>query len=242
MQLYAGTSRQFIEDTIRNRIDKKLQHAFFNYFRYKPNPGEVRSWENSLMKMGSVLQYADLTDHGVILEYQLPLSSKRLDCMITGLDDKQVPNAVIVELKQWDEVQPTNVEDCVMTFLGGRLRQVLHPSRQVGNYQLFLEDYHTAFSSGRVGLKACSYLHNLQYDPANELFDARHREILDSYPVFTGDQTPDMAVFLRDRVGAGDGVEVMATILESKFKASRKLLDHVKEVIEGQDVYVLLPI
>jgi hypothetical protein len=36
------------------------------------------------------------------------------------------------------------------------------------------------------------------------------------------------------------GVEVMATVLESQFKASKKLLDHVKEVIDRQDVYVLL--
>jgi uncharacterized protein len=190
--------------------------------------------------MSSVLQYADLTDNGVILEYQLPLTSKRLDCMVTGTDNHRDPNAVIVELKQWEDAQPSDVEDCVSTFLGGRLRQVLHPSRQVGNYQQFLEDYHAAFSSGQVGLGACSYLHNLQFDPANELFDPRHRAILKSYPIFAGDQTPELVEFLQSRVGAGDGADVMATVLASKFKASKKLLDHVKEVIDRQDVYVLL--
>jgi hypothetical protein len=80
-----------------------------------------------------------------------------------------------VELKQWDDAQPSDVEDCVLTFLGGRLRQVLHPSRQVGNNQQFLEDYHTVCSAGEVGLEACSYLHNLQFDPANDLFNPRHR-------------------------------------------------------------------
>ena len=69
MQLYAGTSKQFIEDTIRHRIAKKLGQAFFDYFRYKPSPSEVRSWENPLVQMSSVLQYADPTDHGVVLEY-----------------------------------------------------------------------------------------------------------------------------------------------------------------------------
>lgn len=240
MQLYAGTARQFIEDTIRHRIDKKLQHAFYGHFRYKPSPSEVRSWKNSLIQMSGVLQYADLTDNGILLEYQLPLTSKRLDCMITGTDDYRDPNAVIVELKQWDDAEPSDVEDCVLTFLGGRLRQVLHPSWQVGNYLQFLEDYHVVFSSGQVGLSACGYLHNLQFDPANELFDPRHRSILDAYPLFAGDQTPELAELLQNRVGAGDGAEVMATVQDSAFKASKKLLDHVKEVIDSQEVYVLL--
>jgi len=205
MQLYAGTSKQFVEDTIRHRIDQKLQRAFFGHFRFSPGPGEVRSWKNSLFQMSAVLQYAGLMDHGVILEYQLPLTSKRLDFMVTGTDADRRPGAVVVELKQWDDAQPTDVEDCVLTFLGGRLREVLHPSRQVGNYQQFLKDYHTAFAAGQIGLRSCSYLHNLQFDPANELFDPRHQAILESYPLFTGDRSPDLAESWRPCSRASSG-------------------------------------
>ena len=67
MQLYAGTSKQFVEDTIRHRIDQKLQRAFFDHFRFSPGPSEVRSWKNSLFQISGVLQYAGLMDHGVIL-------------------------------------------------------------------------------------------------------------------------------------------------------------------------------
>jgi hypothetical protein len=35
------------------------------------------------------------------LEYQLPLTSRRLDALITGEDKHGVQNAAIVELKQW---------------------------------------------------------------------------------------------------------------------------------------------
>jgi hypothetical protein len=34
--------------------------------------------------MSQVFQHAELLDHGVILEYQLPMTSRRLDCMICG--------------------------------------------------------------------------------------------------------------------------------------------------------------
>ena len=53
--------------------------------------------------ISQVFQYANLLDHGVMLEYQLPLSSKRLDCIICGKDSAETDNAVIIELKQWEK-------------------------------------------------------------------------------------------------------------------------------------------
>lgn len=74
MRLYAGTSSQFIQDTIQNQIAEKLKLAFFDAFRYNPSPAEISSWRNSLRAISQIFQYANLIDHGVILEYQLPLS------------------------------------------------------------------------------------------------------------------------------------------------------------------------
>ncbi len=109
MQLYTGTSKQFIEDAVQNRIGEKLKYSFFQHFRYQPPQSEVTSWQNSLRAMCNVLQYASLTDHGIVLEYQLPLSSKRLDCMITGKNKSAAQNAVIVELKQWGKATESNI-------------------------------------------------------------------------------------------------------------------------------------
>ncbi len=240
MQLYSGSSKQFVDDAVQNRIAEKLKVAFFDHFRYNPPQSEVRSWQNSLSRMCMVIQQASLMDHGIVLEYQLPLSSKRLDCMITGTNSDDKPNAVIVELKQWDAVSPTDVKDCVVTYVGGGLREVLHPSRQVGNYQEYLSDCHTVFNEGAVGLSACSYMHNIQFDPNNELFQPKHNEILQQYPLFTGDQSSDLAEFLSKYVGRGDGQEVLATVLKSKYKAGKKLLEHTSAVIKREKVYVLL--
>jgi len=102
MQLYAGMSRDFIQDTVQNRIAEKLKDAFFRYYRFRVPPSEVNSWRNSLRAMSQVFEQADLNDHGVILEYQLPVTSKRLDCLVCGKNTVDEENAVIVELKQWE--------------------------------------------------------------------------------------------------------------------------------------------
>src|SRR6185436_12676637 len=114
MQLYAGHSTRFIEDAVQNQIAGKLKQSFFEHFHYNAPDSEVRSWHNSLTRMKDIFQRANLVDHGVVLEYQLPLTSKRLDCMITGKAVDHRDNAVIVELKQWDKCDPSDGENEVM--------------------------------------------------------------------------------------------------------------------------------
>ena len=79
MRLYSGSSKQFVEDTYQNQIAEKLKSSFFEQYGHNPSTGEVGSWRNSLRAASMVLQHADLMDHGVMVEYQLPLTSKRLD-------------------------------------------------------------------------------------------------------------------------------------------------------------------
>ena len=240
MQLYAGSSNEFVQDTVQKNIARKLEDAFFDYYRYRPSPAEVRSWENSLSEICNVMQYARLTDQGIALEYQLPQTSKRLDCLITGHDEAGKRNAVIVELKQWSATEPSGVPDTVLTYLGGSKRAVLHPSRQVGNYQLYLADYIDAFSSGSVNLASCAYLHNTRYSPTDEVYQPRHADVLAKYPVFAGDQSNLLAHYLSSRVGRGRGMGVLEEILESPAHASRQLLDHVTSMIRQQNRYILL--
>ena len=90
----------------------------------KPSPGEVQSWQNSLTRMSLVLQKADLTDQGVILEHQLPLSSKRLDCMVLGQDADGQDEAVAVEPKQRSMIELSDVNAVVVTYVSGRARDV----------------------------------------------------------------------------------------------------------------------
>ena len=58
--------------------------------------------------MANMIQYSNLNDNGVVLEYQLPQTSRRLDCMITGRDNQNNDNAVIVELKQWQKCEQSD--------------------------------------------------------------------------------------------------------------------------------------
>jgi hypothetical protein len=242
MRLCAGSSGQFVGDTVQNQIAGKLKNAFFTHYRYNPPRAEVSSWQKSLRAMAGILQYGDLLDHGVMLEYQLPLTSRRLDFMVTGKGQANADNAVIVDFKQWDKCGTADGENEVVTFVGGANREVLHPSAQVGRYRMYLSDTHTAFHEGEnpVSLAACAYLHNYPHDSGDVLYDRKFDDVMKSDPIFTMDEAPALMRFLQEMLCAGQGMEVLKRVEESRYRPSRKLMDHVGQMISGNSRYVLL--
>jgi uncharacterized protein len=241
VRLYSGSSAEFVQDSVCNRVSDKLREAFEYSYRRSPGPAEVGAWRNSLRAMSQIIEHSGLNDQGVILEYELPLSSKRLDCMVLGRDDDGRDQAVIVELKQWEKCSK-GFGDKVVTFVGGARRDVLHPSVQVMQYRTYLQDAHTAFYEGDspIGLSSCAYLHNYPYESRDPLFDTSYRSYLETDPLFTGDDVSRLEDYLIQRVSAGHGAAVLQRVETSKYRPSKQLLDHVGKILEGKDEYILL--
>jgi uncharacterized protein len=240
MRLYAGLSRHFIQDTVHNQIAEKLKDAFVRYYRYPPSPAEIQSWRNSLRAVSQVLSNSDLNDLGIVLEYQLPLTSKRLDCIVCGNSERGEQNAVIVELKQWDKCAPAFGENLVTTWVGGAEREILHPSVQVRQYQLYLEDTHTAFQDNGIRLSSCAYLHNYCYEKDDPIFSDSFKDVLSVAPVFTADDVEAISTYLTERVGGGSGLDLLQDIERGKYRPTKKLMDHVGGIIKGNSEYILL--
>ncbi|MEX2563432.1 MAG: DUF2075 domain-containing protein [Nitriliruptoraceae bacterium] len=240
-ELYWGTTSGFVETTKQNLIADRLRSAFFDSYGWNPPESEIRSWRNSLRALSNAIELGGFLDHGMLLEFQLPLTSKRLDAMITGHDRNGHPAAVIVELKQWsDDVQPSSVEDMVAVRYGKGLKETLHPSAQVGQYRQYLADAHEAFHDGNVLLRACSYLHDFHHDDQSELLAPRHANLLGVYPLFAGDRVTELVEFLDNHLGDGRGLGVLRTVREGKYRPHKKLLDHTAAMIQGEPAYVLL--
>jgi DUF2075 family protein len=235
MRLFAGSSTDFIALNLKNQLAELLKQEFLKAFGFNPSQNEVMSWRNSLLRISLIFQQANLNDHGVFIEYQLPLSGKRIDIMVCGKEDSNTKHAVIVELKQWEKCSLTDYgSDYVLTWVGGGNRNVLHPSVQVGNYKYYLQENNSAFYEGinPVKLSACSFLHNYNYYQTDTLFDDRFKEALERFPVYTADDTDELAAFLSNRLHHGEGIEVLTEIENSKLRPSKKLLKQVSTIIK----------
>jgi hypothetical protein len=235
MRLYAGSSNQFIELNKRNQMSALLEGEFRTQLGRRPSPQEVMSWTNSLLRMAIVIENAELRDHGVFLEYQLPSYGNRIDCIICGKNDRLLDNAVIVELKQWSRLQLSDYDsDKVLVYVAGGNRELLHPSVQVGGYKIYLEGNHTSFYEppSPISLSACCFLHNYKYDSTDPLFDNRFSEYLTEYPVFTTDTDPELIAFLKNRLSHGHGMPILSKIEKGRHRPSKKLMQHVSEVVK----------
>ena len=122
MILYKGTAKSFSEDNKKidsesgsNVVVAKLINEFIDKFRREPGDGEIRSWENSLKEISEVFDEAGLVEQGVFLEFQLPLSSKRIDCIVIGQDNQKKNEVVVIELKQWQKCSSSNLKDYCFT-------------------------------------------------------------------------------------------------------------------------------
>lgn len=124
--------------------------------RARPAPAEeeLRSWENSWPALVKVLGAAGLGELQLLLEYELPGSSQRIDALILGTRAGRL-SAVVVELKQWTTAAP-HPAGAGMLRVGGR--EVLHPARQVGGYVTYL----THWVPAELGLevRGLAFLHN----------------------------------------------------------------------------------
>jgi DUF2075 family protein len=162
--------------------------------------------------------------------------------MICGRGASSNDEAVIVELKQWSECEAAEAEGLVSTWVGGKYREVAHPSVQVGQYQQYLSDTHSAFYEGEhpIQLGACSYLHNYEIQANDPLVAQRFSETIAKYPLFGADQVDGLAEYLRSRLTNGHGYSVLNRIEQSTYRPSRKLMDYVAETIAGRGPWVLL--
>lgn len=118
MIVYQTTKRGFlndasncIEDKIRSCVKEKLN------IDVKPGSSEYESWKNSL---GNAMNHVMNTDKipddsGVAIEYKIPRTKNRIDFIISGLDENGIENVVIIELKQWTDIQLTEKDAMVLT-------------------------------------------------------------------------------------------------------------------------------
>ncbi|MEO6990074.1 MAG: DUF2075 domain-containing protein [Candidatus Baltobacteraceae bacterium] len=242
MQLYAGSMADFTDDAVQHRIAEKLGDAYYEYFRFRASASEFASWQNSLTALTSQLQYSGLRDQGIALELQLPLASSRLDVLLAGYDEAGAERALILELKQWTTARASDDDECVLTYLGHREREVAHPSRQAANYRQYLADMNSAFhaSGSPIALEACSWLHNLDAASEAALRDSRFEVCLRDARLFTGRDADRFRGFLQRRFAPRDGVPVLSKVVAGPYAPSKKLLAYTARTIEGETAYTLL--
>lgn len=252
MDLWQGTFVDFSAAASAGAIAAEMTKQWVSTYGTPPGESELRSWQRSLRalsdaigrkgagKMGVVVraeETARLALPGVVLEYHLPLDTKRIDVVLTGNDGGGQARALLVELKQWSSVA---LEDGTSRNVVVRDREHLHPSDQVLGYSGYLTDYHEAFATGRIVADASVYCHELAPADAAPLRDARFSTQLEQAPLFVRGDEESFASHVRECVGYGDGKQVLREVVGGRFRPSQRVLDRLQKVLDGTESWQLL--
>lgn len=239
MIVYSATKSQFCETVMENRIGPVIQKAFRQNMGFDPSPNEAQAFQNSLPYVGNILAGSGIPDDvGVAIEYRIPQSAKRIDFIITGLNEDQTPIAVIIELKQWTDLQSTTLDAIVRTWVGGKEREVLHPSYQAWSYAQFIRDFNEHVESHNVGLHPCAYLHNCQ--SASEVRNGFYHEHFARAPVFIAHEASELRAFIERHVKVGDRGSLLYQLDKGKIRPSKGLADHLGSLLSGNKEFTLI--
>lgn len=229
---------EVLEDTIaysiRDNIRKKMNR--------KTGEAEFRSWVNSLEYMYKVLNDDDIPEEsGIAIEYNLPNTAKRVDFLISGYDSKQLPNVVIIELKQWEKLNKVEgLDGLVETFTGGANRRVVHPSYQAWSYAEMIKDYNEYAQIADIKLWPCAYLHNYLREEDDPLDDEIYKDYLNDAPAFTKGDVRKLRAYIKEVVKEGDNNEILYEIDNGRIKPSKSLQDAIVGMLESNPEFNLI--
>jgi DUF2075 family protein/SOS-response transcriptional repressor LexA len=239
MIVYLANKIQFRKDILSNRIEEKILDSFKGVLGSSVGEKEIAAWRNSLPYMDRVLEDPDIPhDTGVAIEYNIPQTGKRVDMILTGTNHERQRTAVIVELKQWQKAAATCKDAIVSTFVGGREREVNHPSYQAWSYAMLIEDFNETVRLDPIHLRPCAYLHNCESGSViHAPFYAEHTK---AAPAFLKDDALKLRAFIKAHVKYGDNGETMYRIRDGRIRPSKSLADHLASMIQGNREFYLI--
>lgn len=241
MIIYSGTSVDFQRDVNQNQIANKIEANFISKIGYSESPNEKRAWRNSMNFMNNAIRNANIPDDcGVLIEYMIPNTSNRVDFILTGEDENHHQNYVLVELKQWEKAEVTDIPQLVRTFVGGGYHNVDHPSRQAESYDLMMKSMNEGIYGNNIGGYPCAYLHNYEQKHPEPLLDDRYKDLVRQAPVYFQDDYGKLEETFRKYVGHGKGMAILYEIANGKIRPSKKLVECIDSLYQGNDDFILI--
>ncbi|MFJ4778894.1 DNA/RNA helicase domain-containing protein [Streptomyces sp. NPDC088762] len=222
---------------LEGRLAQLLSENFLHKHRHRPHPSEVRSWERSIPALTNALVEAGLGEVEMLLEYGLPLTSKRADVILAGVHPATGgPSYVVVELKQWSNAHPED-GDPLRCRIDAYPGPVLNPIEQVRGYCDYLVSFNGALEQSPESIAGVAYLHN-----ATEFGVAGLRGVTEDRRgrMFTGEQRGAFLDYLCSVLAPKPGADAADALLQGKVRPSKQLMAVAAEEVRNREQFVLL--
>jgi DUF2075 family protein len=244
MIVYNDVKGQFVYDVKNNRIADKILNAVRAKGLDAGCDSEYLSWQNSMHFMSNIIDTPEIdNDVRICIEYNIPLTSKRVDFIIAGSDDSGNDNVVIVELKQWQkaEMVADDMHYSVRTWVANDNRIVCHPSYQAYSYSCFLKNFSETIYEEGINLFPCAYLHNYQDEYSSALSNPIYKEWIKEAPFFIESESSKFAEFIKKYISKKSSKgDLLYMIDHGRLRPTKALQDSLASMVKGNKEFMLL--
>ncbi|MFE3942958.1 DNA/RNA helicase domain-containing protein [Streptomyces sp. NPDC059118] len=235
--LFRESAAAVAAECLSGSLFLRLAEQFVHVHGYRPSTSEARSWERSIPVLANALNEAGLDQVEILLEYGLPLNSKRADAVLAGVHPKTgEPSYVVVELKQWSSAEPDD-EDPSLCRIDAYARPVLNPVEQVRAYCQYLISFNGTLAAHPHRVSGAAYLHNATEFGVSGLFEAEQDAL---GQLFIGARRGEFIDYLRTRLGTDSGASAADELLAGKVGPSRQLMAVAAQEVREREQFVLL--
>src|SRR5574344_1936577 len=244
MIVYHQTKAEFDRDVLDNCIADKVKAALKEHGYNDNNEREFRSWQNSLVFMRNALIDKEIPDDvDVSIEYQIPQTSKRVDFIITGSDENDQDNIVIVELKQWQKAR--KIDDVqmhsVLTEVGGGERREAHQSYQAYSYSVLIKNYSKVVEDFNIKIEPCAYLHNYDPNQKSVLSDPIYKTWYEQAPFFIKNEREKLTNFIKKFIfKKSKNGDLLYKIEGGRIRPAKALQDCLSSMLKGNKEFSLI--
>jgi len=202
-----------------------------------PSESERKSWRRSLPILAHDLMEAGLGNVEMLIEYQLPLTSKRADVVLAGVDRRTGGDAyVVVELKQWSRAELYEDNERLVV-VEGLHRELEHPLLQVQGYCDYIADFVASLHGNNNAVRGVAYLHNAADLDVDDLFEFATTE---RTRLFTKSRRGAFLQYLRDQFAPDRGAGAADRLLASATRPSKQLMKLAATEIKDREQFTLL--
>ena len=180
---------------------------------------------------------AGLGNVEMLIEYQLPLTSKRADVVLAGVDRRTGGDAyVVVELKQWSQAELYEGSERLVV-VEGMHRELEHPLLQVQGYCDYISDFVASLRGNDTAVRGVAYLHNAIDLDVEDLFEFTTTE---RTRLFTKSRRGAFLEYLRDQFAPDEGAGAADRLLTSASRPSKQLMKLAASEIKDREQFNLL--
>ncbi|MFJ4691113.1 DUF2075 domain-containing protein [Streptomyces sp. NPDC088766] len=236
--LFRESAKTIAARALDSSLYLHLTEQFVHMHGHRPSAAEARSWERSIPALAAALNDAGLGEVEVMLEYALPLNSKRADAVLAGVHPVTgEPSYLVVELKQWSQAEPDE-DDPALCRVDAYVHPVLNPIEQVRRYCEYLVNFNGAVAEHPDRVSGVAYLHNATEFGVGGL---RAIEVDDSGQMFTGERRGEFIDHLRAKLSDKvSGARAADELQAGRTVPSKQLMSVAAQEVREREQFVLL--